>query len=237
MAFVHGKDTKIYVNGYDLTGFLNSISLSAEAGTAETTTFGASSKAYLAGLKDATLSAEGLFEGAVDAVDVVLNAALGAQGSIWTYLIEGDVIGKPGYGMAAVQTSYELDSPLDDICSLSAEAQSTVGLEPILVHQPRSTVVASGQATAINHGSTTTAGGVAYLQVPNITTITNLSVLIEDSADGNTGWATILTFAGVTASRARQRVAITGTVRAHTRARWVFTGTGSAQFHVGFGRR
>ena len=61
MSFVHGSGARVYVNGFDLSSMLNSVSSSFSADTHETTCFGATAKSYIAGLEDATLSAEGLF--------------------------------------------------------------------------------------------------------------------------------------------------------------------------------
>jgi hypothetical protein len=236
MAVAHGKQTRIYLNGYNLTGFFRKSSSELMRETAESTVFGLDDKTYLAGQKDATASLEGLFDNAVDGVEEVLLAALNADPTILNILPQGDVLGNVAHGLTTLETKYALDAATDDVVALNTELQSTAGRDRLLVQHALGSEVASGQSASIDNAVQTTNGGVGYLHVPDIAGITNLSVLIEDSAD-NSAFATILTFAGVTADRGRQRVEIAGTVRRYTRARWVFTGAGSSQFWAGFGRR
>lgn len=236
MPAAHGRLTRVYINGYDLTGFYRKTESELSREVAETTVFNLDSKTYLPGERDAGASLEGLYDGAVDGIAEVLHAALSADPLILCVCPQGDGGGEIAYGLSSLETKYTIDSSKDDIVTLANEMQSSAGRDRLLVHHGLSTEVASGQTGALNGGSGTS-GGVGFLHVPDIAGITNLAVVVEDSADGSTGWATILTFAGVTADRGRERVAITGTVRSFTRARWTFTGVGSAQFWVGFGRK
>lgn len=239
MAFIHGKNTKVLANGYDLSAYFKSATVSGEAETAETTAFGQSSKAYIAGLKDATVSLEGMYDGAASAVDQLLNTALGNQTlSVLTIYPAGDTEGLPGYGFKCIETSYEVDSPLDDVVGISAEFQSSSGLERVLsLKSSVDSITADSNGGAVDGGAASTAGGVGYIHVPAFVTFTSNVVTIEDSADGSSGWATILTFTTVTAINAKERVDISGTVRRYTRAKWDVTGSGSTSIAVGFCRK
>ncbi len=239
MAFIHGKNTKVLANGFDLSAFFKSATMSGEAETAETTTFGQSSKAYISGLKDATVSLEGLYDGAASGVDPILHAALGNQvHSIITLYPEGDAEGKFGYGFKCIETSYEVDSPLDDVTGISAEFQSSSGMERVVSLKTSADVLTvDGNGGAVDGGAASTAGGVGYLHVPAFAGFTNNVVTIQDSADGSTDWQTILTFTTVTGINAKERVEIAGTVRRHTRAVWNVTGSGTTQIAVGFCRK
>ena len=238
MAFRHGKDTKVYVNGYDLTAYFKSSGVEGTVEAAETTTFGKVAKTFIPGHKDGTLSLEGLFDGLANAVDVVLQAALGVASSIWTILLDTDVIGKRGYGFDAIETSYSIDSPVDDVVSVAAEAQSKVGHESVLVQHPLAAETVSGSSASIDNGAASSNGGVGYLQVTDFSGWDSVDILVEDSAN-DIAFATVLTFANVTAARAKERIAITGTVRQFTRATWTFNGAGpgTSTFSVVFGRK
>ena len=237
MPAAHGRLTRVYLNGYDLTGFYRKQSSDLTREVAESTVFNLADKTYLPGVRDASLSLEGIFDGAVDGIEQVLLAALAADPTIVAICPQGDALGNVAHGFSSLATKYAIDSSKDDIVSLANELQSSSGRDRLIVHHLLSTEVATGQSPAQDGGAATTNGGVGFLHVPDIAGITNLAVVIEDSADGSTGWATILTCAGVTADRNAQRVAITGTVRRYTRAAWTFTGAGSAQFWMGFGRK
>lgn len=236
MPAAHGRLTRVYVNGYDLTGFYRKQQSELTREVADSTVFNQADKAYLPGQRDASASLEGLFDGAVDGIEQVLLAAFSADPSILAVLPQGDALGAVAHGFSALQTKYAIDASKDDVVALANEFQSAAARDRLLVQHALGTEAASGQSASIDNGAASTNGGVGLLQVPDLAGITNLSVLVEDSAD-NSSWATILTFAGVTAVRNAQRIAITGTVRRYTRCRWVFTGTGSAQFWMGFGRR
>ena len=98
---------------------------------------------------------------------------------------------------------------------------------------------ATGNSSALNNGSASSNGGVGHLHVTaNSGTSQTLDVTIEDSADGSSGWATILTFTQVTTTNGAQRVAITGTVRQYIRAVYTIGGTSpSYTLGVTFARR
>lgn len=236
MPPTHGRLTRVYINGYDLTGFFRKAGVEIMRETADSSVFNTADKTYVAGVKDATCSLDGLFDGAVDGIEQVLQAAMDSDPTTLVVCPQGDVFGTVAYGMQTLQTKLATDASKDDIVSLANELQSITGGDRLLIQHTLSSEVATGNGAGIDHGAQTTNGGVGYLMVPDIAGITNLAVVVQDSADGSS-WATILTFAGVTADRNAQRVTITGTVRRHTRSIWTFTGAGSAQFFVGFGRK
>lgn len=77
MAKSHGRSAEIYVNGFDVSTYLNSVTLTGAADSAETSTFGGTSKSYIPGLLDGTLSLGGFYDGVTDGIIDILNAALG----------------------------------------------------------------------------------------------------------------------------------------------------------------
>lgn len=238
MAFSHGSKAHIYANGYNLTSYLRSITAPASADTHGVTTFGATAKAYIPGLKDATLSVEGVYDGATDAVDQVLQAALGGTSTIWSWCLADDVFGNPCYGFDSIETSYEIDTPVDDVAVVSAEAQSKVGMERAIIHQILTSETATGNGNTVDNGAATTNGGVGYIQVTAISGAgASLTGKVQHSTDDIT-YVDLVTFTAVTAAHNAQRVAVTGTVNRYTRARWEIAGTTpSATFLITFGRK
>ena len=238
MSFVHGSVARVYVNGFDLSAFLKNVSSAAEITAHDSTTLTATAKTYVPGLEDATLSAEGLFSGAVGATDAVLFAALrGRSPVVWNWLPSGDVDGGFGYGLLALETSYEIETPVDDLVSVSAEAQSNVGRERVQIIHPLTARAATGEGTSRDNAALTSAGGVGYLQVTAASgTTPSMTAVIQHSVDAG-AWVDLITFTAVTTSNNAQRIAVTGTVNRHTRAIWTITGTGpSFTFFAAFGR-
>lgn len=119
----HGSNTDVFGNGYVLSEFLNSATFSGNRDTGETTTFKKKSKTYIPGLKDTTMSCEGIYEGRIDQLDQVMFAALGNDvGGLFTYMPEGhEVVGSPAFSLEANQSSYEVTTDIGDVAQVSAE--------------------------------------------------------------------------------------------------------------------
>lgn len=239
MAFDHGSKAKVYCNGYDLTRYLTSVSISGEQEAVEATTLGSTAKTYVPGLQDATISAEGIHSPAIGEIEDVIQAALGSGNeSTWCYYPQGDALGASGYGLGAYITSYEVESPVDDVVSVTAEAQSARGLDNIISLHQLVAKTSTGTGMQVDNLTATTNGGVGYLQVTAVSgTGPSLTVKIQHSADGST-WADLITFSAVTASNKAQRIAVTGTVNRYIRASWTISGTSpSFTFNVAFARK
>jgi hypothetical protein len=236
VAAIHGSKAKIYTNGYDLSAFLNQAGLSNQADTAEVTHFGDTDKRYIPGLRDATLPIQGFFDGSVDAIDVVLNAAFGGPGSspiVFSLLFNDDVFGSFGYGYSAYQTRYDVETSISDAAKITGEAQSNIGRERLVILHPLAAKTAPGNSTNVDNAVLTTAGGVGYFQLTALTG-TNITLEVEHSVD-NSVWTSLITTGALTTARQGLRVPVSGTVNRHVRARWSGTFT-NATFWVGFSR-
>ena len=226
MAFVHGKSTKVVFNGYDLSPYLNSVSAARSQELAETTTFSATAKTFLAGFGDATISAEGYWDGAAAAIDVLFNAAI-ASDTAQTLTISRNAADAPGDAAelaSCKQTSYEVSSGINDVTSISAEFQANGAVKSGQILHALEAETATGADSAVNGTAETTTGAVAHLHVTAASAADTLDVIIEDSANGTTGWATIGTFAQI-AAIGSERITIAGTVKQYTRASWTIAGT------------
>jgi hypothetical protein len=234
MAFGHGKNTDVYCNGYDLTDYLNSIETSKTCDTAETTCFGSTSKSYLAGVNDATLSGEGLYDGDSDAVDEVLESALAAEYSEWCWYPQGDTYGSYGYGMTTINTNYTANSTIDDACKISVEGQSNVGAERILSLVALAQKTETYTGTTNNNGAATTDGGSAYLQVTQATGTIEVQIMhsTDNFAANNVELVAFTAVTDVTS----ERIAIDGTINQYVRAFATLVGGESITLNVGLHR-
>lgn len=241
MAFIHGKSIFVMLNGYNITGYLNKIDTPYQADTAETSVFGNADKSFIAGMKNATLSGEGLFDGDADAVDEQLDTIL--SGSNITNSImwfpAGNTLGNIGYGMEMIQTAYAVMGTKDDAVKISLAGQSNVGRERLKLIKAHAEITNDGTATVNNNGAATANGGAAYLELS--ATNTDVTVIIEHSSDNFAADTTTLaSFTKVTsvAGIGHQRVAFAGAVKQYTRVKYTFTGgTGIATFAVGLCRK
>lgn len=229
-TFIHGKNAVVYQDGNDLTGYLRSLSNSAEVETAESTTFADDDKTYVPGLADATISAEGLFDSTFDGE---LNTITGSgTKSVWSVYPGGDADGSPGRGYSLDVTSAERTAEVGDVVMVSIEGQSSVGTEAIISHHALAQRTASGTATVVDNSASSANGGYGYLHATAASG--TVVVKVQHSSDNST-YADYLTLGTVTASARSFRTTATGTVNRYTRVVYTIT-SGTATFVAGFGR-
>ena len=229
-TFIHGKNAVVYQDANDLTGYLRSLSNSAEVETAEATTFSDDDKTYITGMGDATLSAEGLFDATFDG-DVNAITGSGTK-SIWSVYPGGDADGSAGRGYSLDITSAERTAEVGDVVMVSLEGQSSVGTEQIVSLHSLAARSASGTSSVIDNGASTSTGGVGYLHMT--AGGGTLVIKVQDSAD-NSSYTDLVTLGTITPSAKVFRTQVTGTVARYIRLVYTVT-SGTATFVAGFGR-
>jgi hypothetical protein len=225
MSQSHGSNADIIGNGFILSEFLNSANFSGSRDASESTTFKKKSKTYVPGLKDSTMNAEGVFEGQVDLVDDILWAALGVGNGIFSYFPEGqEAFGRRAYSMDVIESSYEVNTDVGDVAQISAElaAGDKGRFERGTVLHPFGMEAVGGTSQSRDDGALTTKGASL---VVHVVSSNNLSVKLEDSADGII-FAALPGQLDFTLGRASKRIVIPGNVRRHVRVSW----TGSGNF-------
>jgi len=121
MPFVHGKDSYFKVASTDLSPYLNSISVSRTADTAETSAFSSSSKTYVAGLKDASITLSGMFDATVH---TTVQGWLGTS-QTFEYGPAGSAAGRVKVSGSALVTSVEMASAVGAVVTLNINLQVT----------------------------------------------------------------------------------------------------------------
>lgn len=244
MAFRHGKNTVVLIKEFDLSSYFNDATTSASVETAETTTYGVAngSKTYVTGHNDGTVSLSGLFEGAAGGVDQVLTSVIGSSTDVnFTIANDGGMaVGRRCTIGQSIETSYEVNSPVADVVSVSAELQPDGGIQRGVILAPLSVVSATGNGTSVDNGAATTNGGTAMLHVPANTRNGNITIKVQHSADNST-WADLTTFAVVSSTvKTSERLVVASgtTVNRYLRASYTVAGSsGSATIAVAFARR
>lgn len=238
MAFKHGKNTKVLLNEYDLSSYFSDGSVSSSVETGETTSYGNSAKTYIVGLSDSTLSLSGFWDGAANAVDEVISAALQTDAEVITFAPEGLSAGSRLYAMKSLATSYEVSSPVADVVKVTLEGQNTDRCDRGISLADLAAVSATGNSTAQDNTSSTASGGAGVLHVTANTHDGNATFKIQHSAD-NSVWADLITFSVVaTTIKTAEHATVTGTVNRYLRVQYTLAGsTGSVTFHASFARR
>ena len=123
-TFTHGKNAAFKIDDSggtlrDISNVLTDVSVSRTADVAEVSAFSNSSKAFVAGLKDASITISGSFDATVDGY---LKAILGVEGDFEFYPI-GTTGGNPKASGKAIMTSYDRTPDVGGAVSFSAAFQ------------------------------------------------------------------------------------------------------------------
>ena len=121
-TFHHGKSTAFTMDDAggtvrNIANALDNVDFPQSVETGETTAFGASSKSYIVGLTDATLSISGRWDATVDGYLTGTEPA--SRSFVYT----------PGTGVAysgeCIKTGYSTANPVADVVTFSADFQVT----------------------------------------------------------------------------------------------------------------
>lgn len=122
MAFVHGKDTFISLNGSDLSAFTNTSELSRSADSHDVTTYGKNSHVYQGGLLDGTASMGGIYDNGATGPRDIIEPLIGTVVTL-IRRPEGTGTGRPQDSVAVLVTGYVETNPVADMVTWSAELQ------------------------------------------------------------------------------------------------------------------
>lgn len=247
--------SKVLFNNCDMSQILTSVTVDASADALKTTVLANADHTYIPGLKDDTISYEGLFDGSVlpavagsatGALDNKFSAALAASSQpIVTYGPQGDTIGYRARLLKHEQTAYTASSPAADVVKVSAAGQGS-GIQDAGVWLLNLAARTSTSSTfaSVNSGivAGTTSGGVGHFHMTADSTVTSFIAKIQHSTAG-ASWADLITFTASTATssaNSAQHSTVAGTIKRHTRA-IISTFTGgspkTATIGIAFARR
>lgn len=122
MAFIHGKNTYVSLNGTDLSTFTRSTTYNQEYDTHDVTTYGKTRKVYIGGLGDGTVTLEGWYSDSSNNPRDVIVPLMGTNVT-FTFRPEGTGSGKPQDSMDVVVGSYNESNPVDNVIQWTCELQ------------------------------------------------------------------------------------------------------------------
>ena len=247
-TFIHGKNTAVYVDEFDLTSYFTDVSITQENEVAETTAFGDTNKSYLLGLRAGTLSMSGMWSADTDGSDEELQALLGNATTPLLTVREGAAaIGGSAVIAQANETNYAISSPVADVHTVTADFECTPNqvsnLTFALAGGVQLTAGASiahgslGNLSSVDNSASSANGGAATLHIPTNTVNGNTTIKIQHSAN-DASWADLITFTVVGAStKTSELKAVSGTVNRYLRASASTAGSsGSITFMIAFAR-
>jgi hypothetical protein len=238
MASIHGKNISVLLGGYDISGYLNDISVPREADTVDVSTFGASNKQYIAGLADGSVSGGGFWSGGANEIDAILASTFGTANNVLSVGWQGTTLGSRGDLMSGIHSSYEVAGSIGDAVGVSFEMQASSGVySGVYVHALGAETV-TGNSTSVDNGAATSNGFAMNLHVTAVsgTATPTVTSKVQHSTDNST-WVDLGTFVAATAIGG-QHVTGTGTVNRYVREVHTISGTSpSLTFAVQFARK
>ncbi len=229
MPKLHGKLTKVYVNGVDVSTYFNNADTPQTADAAESSGFNSEDKTYVSGMKSGTMRLQGHYDNAPTGHEKTFFDALGGAANPIVSIVMRDLVEARGWTAEALETGIAVSAPIGGVVAMNVDFQSTDGIKAMRTIQTGN-LATDGAATAeYNGGADTSYGMTAVLHA--LSNVGGTPVFtIEDSANGSSGWATVLTFASFTAAGEAQIVEITGTVKPFLRPS---VAGGSANVYIG----
>lgn len=231
MSFTRGAATKVMHGAVDLSAYFRDFDHPNEVDVEDSTTFGKSAKTYIPTLTDSTLSLEGLWDGAIGAVDEVLAPVLGGGAKPLTIGVGGLAHGTVAKLTDALEVKYQVKAGVGGLVEVAAEFQANEGGLSGFSLLDLGAQASTANGTALDNGAASTNGGAANLHVVSGTG--SLTAKVQHSVD-NSVWVDLITFAAATGAASEHKRA-TGTVNRYVRATWAIT-TGPFTFTLAFAR-
>ena len=227
MPAAHGRSSAVFLNAYNVSAFLSSFDSTKTVDTAEVTTFGSTSKAYVTGLRDGTITLHGYFDGGAGALDELMSNILLADTTNALSICEegAGAIGNRCTVAQVLDTSYQITGSISDAVGVTAEFQAdgtgASGAYRGIVLGALGTYSNGQNTTSVNNGAASSNGIVANLHL--VTAGASTTVNVQHSTNNST-WVTLASFTA-SSTITSQTIATTGTVHQWLRVNVVTSGS------------
>lgn len=215
----------IFVNGFDLSGYLKSIEESAAQDTLDSTDFTTDgARSYVVGLNERTLTGEGFFayDATTDAfsVDKLFNDAISSSAErLISYCTQGAVTaGDIAVMMNAKQASYNVQETVGELLMTTFEAKATSDANN--ARYARGVWIFSQTVTGAVNGTgyDNAAGATGYMcHVHNTNSDGTATVKVQHSTNNST-WADLIDFGAVASVGAEHAKSTSTSVNRYVRA-------------------
>lgn len=235
----------LLVSGRSILSAVGQVSMEREAVLAPTTPLGVQWPTFQAtGSKRATITQDGWFDHATGAANDAICEREGTE-QVVCVLHTGNTRGNVMFAAAGAFAGKYTRAMASEAVHKAQAAYSVTGIAAdAVILQVLAAVTTDGntEATSVNNGSSSAAGGQAFLQCSALTldSATNLVVKVRHSADNNT-FADLVTFTALTAIGGESKaVSSATTVNQYLATSRAWTGgagaSSSATILVGFAR-
>ena len=234
-TFNHGKNAVVLLDDTNLSTTLTDASVSLTADVAETSTFTASSKTYIAGLKDGTVTLSGYFESSSPDADAEFLSQLGSSGSAYSIAPIGYTRGNPTEFGNVIETSYDRSADIGSVVAVAVAFQFDGDAYNGKSLLAPTAITSSSNETGVDYGAAGTNGGAGVLHCTVSSGSPTLDVKIQTSAD-NVTFSDYITFTQATGTTSELITSDTNPAR-YARAVLTFGGSGSITAAVSFAQK
>ena len=231
-TFNHGKNAVVLLDNTNLSTTLTDAALSLTADVAETSTFSSSSKTYIAGLKDGTVTLSGYFESTDPDADAEFLSQLGGSGSAFSIAPIGYTRGNAVSFGNVIGTSYDRSADVGSVVAVAVAFQFDGDAYNGKSLLTPTAVTSTSTETSVDFGAAGTNGGAGVLHCVVSSGSPTLDVKIQTSAD-NVTFSDYITFTQATATTSELLTSATNPAR-YARAVLTFGGSGSITAAVSF---
>lgn len=227
----------IYLSGYELSGYSNTIGLNIAKDLYDATTFGDGFRTRVPGLLDATFSCAGCWS--PEEVDAVLQDRIGDIDEIVS-LAAVNAVGGVSYFFRGVEGQYQMDAPINNVArwSMSGNASSSPIVRGKILHRATA-AAATGNGAAQQIGAVISTQTIyAALHVFSVAgTTPSLTVKVQSDDASNFPSATDrLTFTAATDLTSEWKQASGAIADDYWRVNYTISGTNPVfGFVVSFG--
>ncbi len=237
MGLLAGKNCRIHIAGYDISGKSNQFSLPMGRSFKDVTCFGDDGHAWFPLLKSHNFSFNAFFDTDTDGVQTCLQALRGNTEAVISIQLGNTIEDKAVGGYGALQDTYQMETSPEDMVLLRSSFKPEGGfITGYVLAFPKATKTADGSHTGIDGGAASADGAEAILQVFTCGADDALIVKIQDDDNPTfTSPSDLITFTtanGITA----ERKTVSGAVQRYVRVNWAGTPAYSATFAVIFKR-
>lgn len=224
MAKVHGKATAVFYGAFNHSNYYRNSEPTFDAGLSDVTCYGDGGTKTVPGLRDGSITLEGLFDGAADAIDEELAADFqAAAGRPLSISPSGSfAVGERVWFCNTRIANYSVNAPIADVVSMDAEFASEAGVFSGVALHAHTAESASSNSTSVDNAASTANGAVAALHVTSVSASDSIVVKVQHSTD-NSVWVDLITFTSAAAATS-EFLSVTGTVNRYVRSLWTVTG-------------
>ncbi len=214
MAIQTLTNAKVWVGGYDISGYLNSIALDDGVELHDVTALGDAARRRLAGIHNVTYQHEGFVDSSM-AIDGILQGLVGSVDNPISVAPSAGAVGDLAYLFRGSVDTYSPSGEVGNPFQLSVGGEGSDGARLV-----RGSILFNGTATATAAGSAVNAGAVAsgkslyaVLHVLSASASDTLDVLVQsDDNSGFTSATTRITFAQASAIGSQWATAVAGPI-------------------------